>query len=701
MSPRAPAKLRARGLVCAALLAASVSSASAQTVRVTTGEHAGFTRLVLQSRENFAWMLSPTGRTRLLRVTAEAIQYDATELFRVIPRTRLADLRQVEGGLELRLDCDCEIRTDEPRPGVAVFDILDPEVRPTPAPRALAHSTDPQWNVARAAGGDLARRMRTDAGAGPDAIEALGFEGTPDSTIALTEQLAGQMSLAVAQGLLSAEQAQRTSLMQPAKAQLEGVDLSNLRISLATEPPEGPGGPASKREACKDADGLAFQIDESAPPFSLRHAQFMRSLYGEFDLPDAAGHEALARLYLENGFGAEARLVLENAPAQVSGRDLLLGLSDVLEDRYSNARLRLSERVDCGGSLALFATVAGAEAAAVNRHAPQIARVYGELPIPLRRALGEQLVRRLIDAHAQDAARMVADVLRRVDFPPAPEMPLIDALLDAARGQIDSAAARLDQEGRKDGAALVVRLRLALERGETPPEALLADAEAVAAGERRSETGLELMALLVRLHKTSGRAADAFALLDRLAQWMPVTSENVAQLADLRNRTWRALIDRADDRDFLETFFDRSDWQSDDLEPRNRMALAGRLLDFGLTDPATVLLRDDRGRTARRLRARLLLLTNDPAAALEALSGLNDSASGVLRAQAQRALGIEESDEDLPGISALLDDTGAPDSAGETRLLNETGNPMQRSTLLLSESSDLRDALNAILDPER
>jgi hypothetical protein len=156
-------------------------------------------------------------------------------------------------------------------------------------------------------------------------------------------------------------------------------------------------------------------------------------------------------------------------PAQVSGRDLLLGLSDILEERYSNARLRLSEAIDCGGSMPqLFASPR-------RRRGPRIAATRcrsraptEDLPVPLRRALGEALVRRLLDAQARDAARMVADTLRRADPAPVPEMPLIDALLDAARGDVDAPRRASTGPAAKDGATLAIRLRLALERGEAP-----------------------------------------------------------------------------------------------------------------------------------------------------------------------------------------------------------------------------------------
>jgi hypothetical protein len=674
-----------RALAAAALLAAP---AAAQTVRVTSGEHAGFTRIVLQSPVPFGWSLAPSGRERRLRVAAEAVLFDPSEIFRVIPRTRLADLRHAEGGLALILDCDCEIRTDEPAAGVVVLDIRDGPPRRRPAPRALAAAPG---DLARTAGEDLARRMRA---SGRTDSAAPGEAPAPAlSPRTLIENLARQMTQAVAQGLLEADPEHSGDVAPPAVSGQVGTDLSNLRIAHAAGVPGE--SPPDARDACPEPDLFDFGDDDTTPPFLARHGELMRALYGEFDLPDAGTHEALARLYLEHAFGAEARQVLDNAPAQVPGRDLLLGLADVLEGRYSNARLRLSERVGCTGAAGLFAALAGADPAQIERQSLQIASVYTDLPVALRRALGEPLVRRLLDARAIEAARMVADALGRAPGPPAQDLPLLEAMLDAARGDVDRAAARLDHAGSRDAATLVVRLRLALERGEDPDPALLADAEAVAAGERATATGIEIMSLLIDAHNAARRPEEGFALLDRLARWLPTSEVSAATLAGLRDATWAALVADADDRRFLQTYFDRADGRRDMLAAPTRLTLAARLANFALTDAAGELLAGMPEAEARRLRARLRFLDGDPAAALDELSGLQDDAAARLRAQAQHALAGAE-------VTALAaSGASEPDAGTAEEPAPETDGLLLRGTALLSESVQLREALGDLLQSDR
>lgn len=694
MTARRRFRLMIRGLVCAVLIAGS-TGAGAQ-VRVTSGEHDGFTRLVLQARAPFAWSLAAEGRERRLRVDA-ALRFDPAEVFRVIPRTRLADLRRTAEGLALVLNCDCAIRAFEPAAGVVVLDIGDGPPRARPVPGTRDHAGTPP-DLARAAGGDLARRMRATPRPAAAPAAAPGAAAPEGPAPALTGHLARQLSQAVAQGLLVADPAHRATPVPPAEAQPAGVDLSNLRISLAAGALGGLGAlggraPATAGDACPEPDLFARDGDEL--PFAARHSRLLRTLYGEFDLPDAGSHEALARLYLEHGFGAEARLVIENAPARIAGRDLLLGLSDILENRHSNARRRLSERIDCAGTIGLLAALAGADPARTARRAMQIAGAYAELPAALRHALGEALVRRLLAAQAREAARMVADTLRRTPGVAASGLSLLDALIDAARGEVDRAAAHLDQAGSRDAATLVVRLHLALERGERLAPSLLADAEAVAAGERATATGVELMSLLIRAHNAAQETTAAFALLDRLERWRPAGTEGAATLAGLRDATWAGLAAGADDRSFLRTFLERSDWRDDALAAPTRLALAERLAAFGLAGPAGELLAATPAPAAPHLRARLLLLEGDPAAALELLAGREDAEALDLRSEAGRALRAAEA---APSPPLPPDAAGPP--AGADQPPADRG-LMLRGTTLLSESALLRDSLQDLLRPER
>ncbi|WP_209424316.1 hypothetical protein [Pararhodobacter sp. SW119] len=712
MNPRYPARMIARSLVCAALLMPPSGAISAQTVRVTSGEHADFTRIVLQSASAISWDLTPEGPERRIRVNAETLDFDSAEIFRLIPRTRVSDLRRVDDGLALTLNCDCDLRVSEPRRGVVVLDIHDaadatdalptvqrtPPVLPRPRPRApimappRAITLDPRpafsADIARTIGADLARRMRAAVvdEAPPPAVDPR-MDRAP-----LMEQLSRQMSMAIAQGLLSATMAQGATILPPADPQPSDTDLNNLRITRATDPTTSELEADSRvSEGCLGSDMLDFSVADDAPGFRNRQAEIMRGLYGEFDAPDIDTHMALARLYLEHGFGAEARLVIENMPGQVPARDLLLGLSDIFEERYSNARLRLAERIDCGGAAVMYAALAGAEPAAIRQNADAIARAFVAAPQTLRAILGETLVRRLIAVGARDAARMIADSLRRANEAPLSAMLRVDALLDAARGEVDRAAARIDQAGPRDPTTMLMRLDLALERSERVSEELLADAEALAGSERGTDAGRTLMSQLIRLRTAADQPTEAFALLDRLARWLPETPTNAQMLQSLSEDIWARLTRQAEDADFLQIVFDRADWRSATLSPATRLALAERLLDFGLSEPAVTLAAGLKDVNARRIRARALLLDGTPDAALVELEGLDDADTARLRARALRRSG----GPDLPERIA----TEAGQVPMAATFAPADGGLMQRSTSLLTESSDLRDTLADLLRP--
>ena len=167
-------------------------------------------------------------------------------------------------------------------------------------------------------------------------------------------------------------------------------------------------------------------------------------------------------------------------------------------------------------------------------------------------------------------------------------------------------------------------------------------------------------------------------------------AESPASAATAAVSTSATLTALPDDRAFLQTFFDRADWQSRDLSPDTRVALAARLVNFGLTDPALRLLSTLPEQTARHLRARIQLLLGDAQAALDILAGLGDDAAEALRAQARRV---------LDAAAPVPDDAEPPPPALSPQTLAPSEGIMRRGTALLTESAQLRDSLTDLLRP--
>lgn len=98
--------------------------ASAQSIRVRSGEHETFSRIVIALRQPSAWSLMRDEEGYRLDMAAKPA-LDISRVFDLIPRRRIADIRKTPEGLHLSLGCDCHAVATEMRPGLIVLDVSD------------------------------------------------------------------------------------------------------------------------------------------------------------------------------------------------------------------------------------------------------------------------------------------------------------------------------------------------------------------------------------------------------------------------------------------------------------------------------------------------------------------------------------------------------------------------------------------------
>ncbi len=116
-----------RPLLVALLISmALVVHASAETVRVRTGDHAGFTRIVLEFSSRPTWTAGRTREGYAIRFAPESgVNFDLKSAFTLIDRDRISDLRsEPEGGsLSIDLACDCVAEFSDYGTSTIVIDI--------------------------------------------------------------------------------------------------------------------------------------------------------------------------------------------------------------------------------------------------------------------------------------------------------------------------------------------------------------------------------------------------------------------------------------------------------------------------------------------------------------------------------------------------------------------------------------------------
>lgn len=119
--------------ISASLLAAGTTQA--ETVVARSGEHDGFSRLVMRLPDGANWALEQSGRAASLKIDSPSVVFDTSRVFDLIPRDRLQGLSQRGTGQPLRLElgCNCEIRSYVQRDGYLVVDIRDGDGGPEQA----------------------------------------------------------------------------------------------------------------------------------------------------------------------------------------------------------------------------------------------------------------------------------------------------------------------------------------------------------------------------------------------------------------------------------------------------------------------------------------------------------------------------------------------------------------------------------------
>lgn len=115
-----------RALTFAAMTLAA-ASADAQTVVARSGEHAGFSRLVMRLPAGAPWSLRQSGQSAQVVIDTPTVVFDTSRVFDLIPRTRLQSVSQAGPGqpLQLQLGCNCDVTSFVQKDGYLVVDIAD------------------------------------------------------------------------------------------------------------------------------------------------------------------------------------------------------------------------------------------------------------------------------------------------------------------------------------------------------------------------------------------------------------------------------------------------------------------------------------------------------------------------------------------------------------------------------------------------
>ncbi len=132
-------------LIALVWLLSALPLAAQQVVPVNSGEHDGFSRLVLHMNSGVEWEVQETRGLASVQFPAQSLRFSTAHVFDKIPKKRIVGIGETQSdtgsGLQLELDCQCEVQVSAFTQNYIVIDVFDgPPLGPVEAAAA-----SPQW----------------------------------------------------------------------------------------------------------------------------------------------------------------------------------------------------------------------------------------------------------------------------------------------------------------------------------------------------------------------------------------------------------------------------------------------------------------------------------------------------------------------------------------------------------------------------
>lgn len=596
----------------------------AENAKVRSGEHAGFSRLVVTLAEPAAWKFGRSEDGYELRLDRAGVIFDLAQVFTRIPKTRIGAVASMgESRLTVTANCACHAETFEFRPGILVIDLKDgapPEGSRFETVLDTRQTEEPPETPAYewVAAGTKVEDKR------PVAMLP---------ATALRDSLLRELSLGAARGVIDMQ------LAEVPGPETAGQMTGQIRVGteISFEPHQGGAtDPVTLQSGiCIDEMALAIQDWASPADPAAVLSRAREGLLEEFDKPDPDAVEKAARRYIFLGFGREARQIVAQLAPEIPSAPLLMSLG-ILVDGEADPVTAFAGMENCDTAAALWSVLARSHLRPSERiNASAIVRAFSALPPGLRRTLVLPLGERLLEQGDTESARRVRDAAGRVSQ-------------DGATGAALMTAELLVHEG--DSIAAEEKLAaIAGGRGSLEPEALIAQVELAAA--QRSAVPPETisdLAILAQQHRgldIEPKLRRALVLAEALSGDFGAAMKDVERAPESRMEVWSLLAEIGPDTAVLDfAIFGQSEVRPQ--VPRDTgVRFAERLAKLGFGDEAALWLSavapdpGSRAEQERLLFARIALANRDALSTVRHLAGIPGADAASLRAEAQMQLG--------------------------------------------------------------
>lgn len=628
----------------------------ANPVRVTSGEHDGFTRLVFDYGRVIDWQVGRSADGYQLRVTDPPPAYNLTNAFNLIGKSRLAAIwaNPENGQLHIGLACACHVIPFEFRPGIVVLDIkdgpppsgssfetaldgslrppLDAPILPRPRPRPTALPNPeqvPAYDWVKTAHSALreARPQGLQASTDREASSILPLDPNLQP---LRDQILHQITRGAAQGVVEMDLPPSNEPQRPPQDfQSAHVRIGEAQTSVTRKDRATSGDLGATGETCIDKAWLSIQDwgDERAS-FSDQLATLRQNLSAEFDEPNPEAFEKSIKFNIFLGFGAEARQMIDAFDTAHSQAKIWSALSHLIEIEPDPDGVFIGQAA-CGGPAALWAVLgdpALSPGDPIDEGAIRLA--FSALPLHLRRHIGPTLSERLIQLGHPETARALGDAITRAPGDAGHAVALMDAALDLHKGD-------------PIRAENVARAVLA-DAGPNQPEALVTLTNARAAQNLPIPTDV---AVALRAHLSDHQGSPLEPRLQKALILAEAASGNFeGAFADLPGHpdqepaVWAMVASMAPDDVFLTFAVRDKDAKPPTITDETAAMLARRLVGLGMAkaaDPWLELV----DQPDPLLLAEAAIKRRDGRAALPSLAGQTGDLVDALKLQALSLLG--------------------------------------------------------------
>lgn len=703
-------------------------AAFASPVMVTSGEHPGFTRLVMQFDGPVNWQVGRTLDGYTFRVPDRKPAYDMAKAFDLIGKSRLAALWSdpKTGDLHFGIACACYAMPFEFRPGIIVLDLhdgpppkgssfeqpLDGPLLPAVAPAALLRPVTQRPLY------DWTQSLDAHLDHNPDPTGAFGSLspglGTVDAGLEpLRLSLIEEMSRGASQGIVD--------MAKPNQAEGPGgkgdpsvqIHLGETPDLIIRQKGDGDASLTAQGAECISDEQLDLPSWGSSRPVADQIGPERQGLTGEFDKPDPDAVTRAVRFQLFLGFGAEARGLVRAFPEDLPDKTIWDSMARIMDDTPNPSSAFLGME-DCDTTAALWATLADPNTSPIDETGKSaVLRGFSALPPHLRRLLGPKLVDRFLAKQDITVATALRDAVLRAPGDSGPEVILMQAAMSRAAGRPGQAEAQLEP--------------LASAAGPASADALVALVEQrVTLGQSVEYSQVQALEELLKERKSGSEAArfqHALVLARAASGDFDRAFADAAKLPDVATSLWHLLALTGPDSALLAHATLGQGEAPPSAAKKDAAVIADRFLGLGLAAEAAQWLKLD-DQAPALLRARVELAQGNPKATLALLAMDDTPVSLDVKARAHQDLNDEKAAAEVfaklgkpedqwaalgrshawdvlaaegpdPWKAVALFVTNEPEAPS---LMPQVEGPLARNKSLVEDSAATRDAITTLLN---